>query len=97
MSHHDVEISLNLPYEALVSAIHDLGPDGFVEFVKDVDKKLADWSTIAALKPYVDAEHRRMVEEETEDLAERTGKCTRAAAYEDIWVHTNPHVGCVLR
>lgn len=92
-----VEVTLNLPHEVLVEALTDLGTDDFVSLVKAVDERLADWALISLLKPWVDEEHRKMVREETEDLSQRTEKCVRATEYSDIWVHTNPHKGCVLR
>ncbi len=91
------EISLNLPYDDVVNALSDLGPDEFVALVKQVEEKIGDWSVIHSMKPWVDEQHRVLVTEETEDTAKRTGKCVRSAQYEDIWGHADPHVNCVLR
>lgn len=93
----NLNMSLSVPPETVVAALTELGPDSFVALIKDVDAMLADWSLISSLKPWVDAEHRQMILEETEEKSEQTGKCTRSAEYEDIWVHTNPHKGCILR
>lgn len=97
MASESVETHLALPYEALAEALADMGADRFMALVKAVNEKLADWSLIASLKPWVDAEHREMIQEETEDQVVLARKCVRSAEYEDIWVHANPHRGCVLR
>lgn len=92
-----LHFSFTMTREDLVLALGSLSPEDFVEIVKEVDGNLANWETIQGLKPYVDQQHRLMVEEETEEIAERTERCTRSAQYEDVWAHVNPHKGCVLR
>lgn len=92
-----VDLEITLSYDDIAGAMSRLRPDEFVQFVKGIEERIGDWSVITMLKPWVDEQHRAMVREETEDLAKRTDKCQRSAQYEDIWVHVNPHKGCVLR
>ena len=96
MSKH-VDLEITLSYEDIAGAISRLRPDEFVDFVKGIEERIGDWTVIQLLKPWVDEQHRVMVQEETEDLAQKTGKCQRSSQYEDIWAHTDPHVGCILR
>jgi len=93
----NIDLEITLSYEDVMTALAGLRPEELVEFIKDAEERAGDWSIIAQLKPWVDKQHRAMVTEETEDLAKRSGKCQRSAQYEDIWVHVDPHVGCVLR
>lgn len=91
------EIELSIPYSDLVESLYALDADGFVALVEDVEDHFCEWDMIVKLKAFVDRRHKALAKEEAEDLSQREGRCVRSAEYEDIWVHTSPHKGCILR
>jgi hypothetical protein len=91
----DVEISV--PYPALVETLAGLDTDQLLELIKDVEDHFCEWELIVQLKAWVDRRHKVLAQEEAEEQSRREDRCIRSAEYEDIWVHTSPHKGCVLR
>jgi len=91
------KITLEYDLDSLARELADWSYEDLMELITVIDETKGEWDFIAKLKPWVDEQHRKMVQEETEGLAERTEKCQRSAEYPDIWVHVSPHRGCVLR
>lgn len=90
-----IEIELNA--DNLAEQISGWSNEDVLEFIKKIDKHKAEWDFISLLKPWVDAEHKKMALEELEDKANREDRCQRSAEYPDLHYHVNPHKGCILR
>lgn len=90
-------IELEFDLDSLAREVARWSYEDLLEFIKVIDETKGEWDFIAKLKPWVDAQHRAMIQEETEAKAECEEKCQRSAEYPDIWVHVSPHRGCVLR
>lgn len=93
MTHVSIELSL----DQLADELSSWSYEDLLELLKTVDERKSEWDFISHIKSWVDVEHRKMVQEETEDKAEREDRCTRSKVYPDIWVHVSPHKGCILR
>lgn len=91
------DLDISIPYSSLVETLAGLDTDQLLELIKDVEDHFCEWELIVQLKTWVDRRHKVLAKEEAEEQSEREGRCIRSAAYEDIWVHTSPHKGCVLR
>lgn len=90
-----IEVELNA--EKLAEQMARWNNDDVLDFIKLVDQHKSEWDFISTLKPWVDGEYRKMVQEETEDKAQREGRCQRDPQNLGIWVHVSPHKGCILR
>jgi hypothetical protein len=90
-------VEVQLDADNLAEQIAGWSNEDVLEFIKKIDTHKSEWDFISVLKPWVDAEHYKMVQEETADKAKREDKCQRSAEYPDIWVHVSPHKGCILR
>lgn len=91
------EIRLTLNTDELAAQLATWPVEEVIELIKATDEHMGDWALIAEIKPWADKQHREMIQEETEDRAERAGMCTRSEEYPEIHAHVDPHRGCVLR
>jgi hypothetical protein len=90
-------VEVELEADKLAEQIAGWTNEDILEFIKKIDEHKGEWDLISLLKPWVDGEHRKMIQEETEDKARREGKCQRDPHNLGIWVHVSPHRGCILR
>ncbi len=97
MSDESRTIEIELSLGQISDQLSRWSYDDLLELIKEIDEKKGEWDFVAQLKPWVDGQHRQMIQEETEEKAEREEKCQRSAEYPDIWVHVSPHRGCILR
>jgi hypothetical protein len=91
------DLDISIPYSSLVETLAGLGTEELLELIKDVEDHFCEWELIVQLKAWVDRRHKVLAKEEAEEQSQREDRCIRSAEYEDIWVHTSPHKGCVLR
>jgi hypothetical protein len=91
------KVTMEFDLDTLARELADWSYEDLMELIKVIDETKSEWEFISLLKPWVDGEYRKMVQEETRDKADREGRCQRDPQNLGIWVHVDPHVGCVLR